>query len=134
MKKFWIILLMLCLCLFSCSCGRKPPGQTRVVTGVDVVVESHQGVIHRHYTKPHKIRQVLNYLRLQDSQGPADTDPERIAGPVMRIDVKLSDGSNKVYYQRSGRYLSRQYHPWQKIDPKQAAQFSQILQVTPTDA
>lgn len=133
MRKCWKFLIILFLCLSVAGCGRKPPAQIRVVTQVDVVYDYGYGQIQRHYTQPQKIQLVLNYLRLQENLGPADMDPERVKGSAFRIDVRLSDGTGRVYYQRCGRYLSKEYHSWQKIDPKQAALFSQMLQRTPTD-
>ena len=133
MRKCLKILMVLLFGLSLNGCGRKPPAQTRVVTQVDIVCDQGYRIFHRHYTQPQKIQQVLNYLRLQENLGPADMDPERVEGPVFRIAVRLSDGSDSVYYQRCGRYLSKEYHSWQKIDPKQAVAFYRMLQLTPTD-
>lgn len=119
--------------LSLCGCGRKPVAPGRVVTQVDITCENETRVCHRCYTQPEKIRMVLNYLRLQEDQGLADVDPERLAEPGFRINVRMSDGSCGVYYQRGGHYLSKKYQPWKKIDPKMAAQFYRMLQMNPTD-
>lgn len=131
MKKCWILLAF--ICFFFNGCGRKTDPSVRVVTRVDVTCEQGRHTIHRQYTQPKKIGQVLTYLRLQESLGAVEVDPERLTGPVFRIDVRLSDGSDSVYYQQGNLYLSKKYHPWQKIDPEKAAEFYQMLRRTPTD-
>ena len=133
MKGFSKILcLLLAICTLS-GCGRKAKAPSKVVTGVKVTADSGYRIIRRHYTQPQNIQRVLNYLRLQEGQGFADIDPERLTGTSFVIDVTLSDGSHSYYYQRGSRYLSKKYHPWQKVDPDRAVDFYQMLQLTPTD-
>ena len=130
-RKCWLVLLMVCICLSGC--GKKEDPAVRVVTQVEIVCRSPQDVLYRRYTQPKKICRVLNYLRLQKGMGPADEDPEKLTGHVWKINVILSDGSRGVYYQHGGRYLSKKYHPWQKIDSGLATEFFQTLQMIPTD-
>ena len=133
MKKYWRILLMISLCLFFCGCGKKQGRPVRVVTQVDIVYENGKQTFHRRYTKPQKIGQILTYLRLQESLGAAELDPERLTGPEISIRVCRSDGSVCSYYQQGNCYLSKKYHPWQKVDPQKGMEFCQQLHTLPTD-
>lgn len=77
---------------------------------------------------------VLNYLRLQKDLGPPDVDPEMIFGDRMKIDVTMSDGTHRLYYQQSGKFLSEKNQLWHMIDPELASGFQLRLQMIPTDA
>lgn len=76
---------------------------------------------------------VLNYLRLQKDLGTPNVDPEMVLGDRMQIDVIMSDGTHRFYYQQSGRFLSEKKNDWHKIDPKLASGFELRLQMIPTD-
>lgn len=129
-SKCFVIFIVL---LSMCGCGRKQRDKVRVVTAVQVTISDDNNMTLRQYTKPQNIQKVLNYLRLQENLGAAEEDPERLTGTAFVIDVMLSDGSHSVYYQRGGRYLSKEYHSWQKIDRERAMDFNRMLQQTPTD-
>ena len=134
MKGITKILLILIALAGLPGCARKEEKTVSVVTGVQITESNGNRSICRQYTHPQNIQMVLDYLRLQENLGIAEEDPERLSGTAFVIDVILSDGSHSVYYQRGGRYLSKKYHPWQKIDTKKAADFYRMLQRTPTDA
>ena len=131
--KWKIFLCVLPIVVVVLAAKKKETVPLKVVTEVELICQEGDNIICRHYTKSHKVRQVLNYLRLQKNLGQAEIDPERVRGTVMQIDVCLSNGTRHVYYQRAGQYLSRQYRPWQKINPKQAEAFTQLIRVTPSD-
>lgn len=130
-SKIFVILAAL-ICLVGCAGKEENP--ISVVTAVQITANNGKRTMRRQYTHPQNIQKVLDYLRLQESLGAAEEDPERLSGTAFVIDVALSDGSHSVYYQRGGRYLSKKYHPWQKIDTQRAADFYRMLQQTPTDA
>lgn len=129
-KIFLCVLPIIALALVT---KKKETVSLKLVTDVELVCQEGDHIICRHYTKPHKVQQVLNYLRLQKNLGQAEIDPERVRGTVIQIDICLSNGARHVYYQRAGQYLSRQYRPWQKINPVQAEAFTQLIRVTPSD-
>lgn len=133
MKAFLKWLCLLLAVFFLSGCGKKAFTPSAVVTSVQITAGGTRRPLRRLYTEPDKIQMVLDYLRLQEGEGPADTDPERLTGTDFVIDVRLSDGSHSIYYQRGGRYLSGKYRPWQKIDEKKAADFYRMLRQTPTD-
>lgn len=133
MKKFWKILNAVMLCVLLGGCGEKTPGSLRVVDRVEIACDHAYGISRWNYTQPEKVGQVLNYLRLQEGTGWTETDPERVAGDVYRIDVCLSDGSHRIYYQRAGKYFSKRCHTWQKTDPEKAAALAELLRKTPSD-
>lgn len=131
--KWKIFLCILPIVVVVLAAKKKETVPLKVVTEVELICQEGDDMICRHYTKSYKVRQVLNYLRLQKNLGQAEIDPERVRGTVMQIDVCLSNGTRHVYYQRAGQYLSRQYRPWQKINPIQAEAFTQLIRVTPSD-
>ena len=134
MKRFASFLMIFLAVMCLSGCGRRAAAPIRVVTGVEITTRSGQHTLSRSYTQPKKIQKVLDYLRLQEGEGFADMDPERLTGTTFVIDVTLSDGSHSLYYQQGDRYLSKKYHPWQKINAERAADFYQMLRKTPTDA
>lgn len=131
MKRFLWAVMFVFLCL--AGCGKKEMGGVRVVSAVDVICDRGYQIQRRHFTQPEKMEMVLDYLRLQPDLGPVEKDPEKYAGQRIRIDVTLSDGTHRVYYQQGDRFLSRQLHPWQHIDPVRAAEFSENLLRMSTD-
>lgn len=102
-----------------------------LVTQVEVSCRDGDRQLRRVYTQPEKMCQVLNYLRLQKNLGAPHTNPERIMGPAYRICIRTLDGRQHIYQQRADRYLSREYAPWQIIEP--TGQLRRILQQTPSD-
>lgn len=133
MRNFLKVLCLMLAMLSLCGCGRRTKAPSSVVTGVQITADSGYRTMSRRYTQPQNVQKVLNYLRLQEGLGLADIDPERLTGTFFVIDVTLSDGTHSYYYQQGSRYLSKKYHPWQKVDSDMAADFYQMLQLTPTD-
>ena len=133
MKRTSKILFLFAALVCLLGCARREGKHVSVVTGVQITASNGDRAMRRQYTHPQNIQKVLNYLRLQESLGMAEEDPERLSGNAVVIEVTLSDGSRSVYYQRGGRYLSKKYHPWQEIDSEKAADFYRMLQRTPTD-
>jgi hypothetical protein len=52
----------------------------------------------------------------------------------VEIDVTLSDGTHRFYYQHAGEFLSEKNQNWHEIDPELASGFQLRLQMIPTDA
>lgn len=100
-----------------------------------ILVVSHHGDhdMTRQYTQPHKIQPVLQYLRLLKREGTADLDPELLTGDRYDITLYYSDGQQKIYRQRSNRYLSKNCQQWEKINQEQAERLYPILQAMPSD-
>ncbi len=135
MGKFRKFCLLCCVlfCILP-GCGAKhtsnPP---RLVTQVEIQCSRSGAALQRHYTAPEKMSSVLNYMRRLEGHGPPDTDPERILGDAYKIILHLSDGQQRVYYQRADRYFSRCCGPWEVIDPVQAAALSAMVDTMPSD-
>ena len=108
-------------------------GPLHTVTTVHVVCSRENRTMTRLYHAPRKMEKVLNYLRLLEDQGTADTDPERLAGDRFEITLYYSDGQQGIYRQRGDRYLSKNAHPWKKVDPDQARLLYPMLQAMPSD-
>lgn len=115
------------------GCSHRTAAPLRVVSRVDVICDRGYQILRRQYTEPEKISMVLNYLRLQKDLGKPNVDPEMILGDTMQIDVTMSDGTHRLYYQQAGRFLSEKKENWHEIDPKLASGFELRLQMIPTD-
>lgn len=118
--------------LWLCGCSRLEPASPsvpacRVVTGIDIRFEDGPIRVHRSYTTAEKMQQVLNYLRLIDPYGPPEEDPETSRGSSFRIAVAYSDGCEKIYLQKSERFMKVDDGQWKKIDPRRAQNLSRIL-------
>lgn len=130
-KIMMITAILLPFLLSGCRQSRLQP--ISVVTCVDVVYDRGYQILRRQYTNPEKVSMVLNYLRLQKDLGPPDVDPLKTFGDRMKIDVTMSNGTHRLYYQQSGKFLSGKNQVWHKIDPKRAFEFQLRLQMIPTD-
>ena len=133
MIKKWIWSGMILLAMICAGCSTKKTQPMRVVTQVDVICDRGNEVLRRHYTKPRKMSMVLNYLRLQKNLGQPEVDPDAVPGTRMQIDVTMSDGSHRFYYQQSGQFLAKKNENWHEINPELASEFDIWLQVIPPD-
>lgn len=123
MVKFRKLTLVFFFCLLLTGCAAKPK-PLHLVTKISV---TDRAGITKDYTEPQKMETILYYLRSLEPQGRPDTDPERIMGEAYRICVEYADGGQSIYRQRANRFLSRDAHPWQKIDPQKAAVLRPLL-------
>lgn len=132
-RKIIFMLATVVFFFFGCTRGGEDPTVPRLVTQIEVVYSHGEQLLRRQYTDPSKMSSVLNYIRLLDRGGPADTDPERVPGDACKITLRLSDGSSRVYHQRSDRFLSKDFHSWQRIDPEQGQQLLPLLEGLESD-
>ena len=79
-------------------------------------------------------QQILNYLRLIDPYGHPDEDPETSGGSSYHIILSYSDGCEKVYQQKSDRFLKEGSGPWKKIDPTEAEELGRLMGRMESDA
>lgn len=119
MKKF-LSLLSLTLCFLLNGCNIPQIQKSKLVTGLSVEVVQDQKLLHRQYTDPQKMETVLSYLRAMDGPVTNCADPERYAGPRYRLELSYSDGSKSYIFQHADRFLSRDFQPWQEINPNYA--------------
>ena len=133
MKCLKCCLFMVLLGVILTGCREKAAVPLRVVTHVDVAYDRGYQILRRQYTKPEKVSMVLNYLRLQKDMGDPNVDPEMVLGDRMQIDVVMSDGTHRYYYQQSGHFLCEKNEKWHMIDPKLSENFDFYLQMIPTD-
>lgn len=135
-KRRLFAFLMLGICLLS-GCRQTAPEQTqpklRTVTRVQISYTLGKTALQRTYTTDGKIEAVLMYLRLLKEEGRTQIDPERLDGSSSVITLEYSDGKKNVYYQRCEQYLSRNGHPWQKIDQRQGRWLRPLLESIPSD-
>lgn len=131
-KKIMLILSLLLIFILPLSgCSRHSTGDSaaslRVVVKIDVSYKN--GPIHcqRHYNDSDKMTQVLNYLRLIDPYGTPQENPDAAVGSLFHIKLTYSDGSTKVYQQKSDRYMRIDDGPWKTINPSKAEELSLLL-------
>ena len=132
MKKMWKITAALLLALVLCGCTPTSETETkkpasRVVVRIEVDGLHGEEVIRRRYESQENMGAILNYLRPLRSLGPADRDPERLAGDVYEIRIWRYDGERDIYRLRSDRYLSKNCEPWQNVVQKQAQRLYPLL-------
>ena len=104
-----------------------------IVTQVQITCRTEEAIIHRQYMQPHKISAVLNYLRLLDCKGKADTDPEQLTGDSFEIVLYDICGQRSIYRQRANRFFSKNSKPWLQVSPVQASRLYSLLQAIPSD-
>ena len=124
MAKFWKLFIAFVICFSLFGCGKQPKS-LHLVTKISVT--DGKGIT-RDFTEPKKMETILYYLRGLDPLGRPQTDPERIMGESYRIHIEYADGGKSIYRQRANRFLSRDSHPWQTVDPKKAAVLRPLLE------
>ena len=135
-QKLFLLFLFTAMLLSGAAARRQfqtPSPALRMVTRMEIRCVDGTQQISRRYTRPEKLRPFLTYLRLLEYRGKAETDPERLQGSRIEIVVFYADGTRRNYRQQVNRYLSRDYHPWEKIDPNQAKFLQPLLQAIPSD-
>lgn len=134
MGKFFkiFILILCCLGLWGCT-DRTPEASPLLVSQVHVLARHQGDTAVFQYTHPKKMETILYYLRTLEDQGLAKTDPERIMGDSYRIYLTFSDGSRRVYYQQADRFLSKNAHPWHRINSTKASLLYPLLKSMPSD-
>lgn len=129
-KKHLWLLMMLFLLPLSCRVSATG-GSAHLVQCIDVRYQQADTTLTRTFRTPEKMEVILNYLRLLDYAGMPETDPELLSGDSCRITVWLYDGNRHTYHLHAGRYLSRDYHPWEKVEGPQKLLF--LLKLLPPD-
>ena len=128
------IVLSLAVALGLCGicCPREPDRSSPQVVRVSVESSLDGAFLHREYTESPKMEAVLNYLRAIQILPP----PMDAGGPptgACRFTLTLSNGEQRVYFQRSNRYLRKDGGPWQTVDPSPAPDLRTLLEQTPSD-
>ena len=116
-----LMLFLLCGLLFCLwGCGSRQKILCRFVTQVDITCDYKNVPVRRHYTDTKKMEAVLLYLRLLQTGGAPEIDPDTVDADVFEITVTLSDGQQRVYAQKDHRYFRRGSAGWMNIPPEQA--------------
>lgn len=111
--KLWFLALLMLLCAGPV----RATAEDHVVTQVQVRYRQSGRQLTREYTQSSKMEAVLNYLRLCEYAGMPADDPEQHMGNRCRITVSLAGGGQHVYCLHADRYLSRDFRPWEQVDP-----------------
>lgn len=133
MVKSRKICTVIALCFALCGCQKDVPQKPRLVTGVHISGIHQDAPVDVFYSQPEKMETILYYLRTLEDLGKPDTDPERIKGDRFKISLQYSDGSHQLYRQQADRFLSRNDHPWYKVDPRKASLLYPLLQSMAAD-
>ncbi len=126
-RKLSIILLMPMLLVSTAHAAGGQDSRPHYISQIQVICHRGSTTISRAYIQPHKMEEILNYLRILDCNGNADTDPERIVGDSFVITLYDSSGQRQIYRQRANRFLSKNSHPWETIDTEQAKRLYPLI-------
>ena len=131
MERKWLALMIVSLLLCT-GCSRYDAPQTRnVVTEIRVMDQN--SLTQRHYTDPHKMRQILNSLRQTGQLTTPDTDPDRLPLDHYQIQLHHSDGTQQTWHTKGDRYIRKGTAPWQQADPDLLSQLTDLLRSLPPD-
>ena len=135
LQKISILFLLIPFLLSGSGLQKKQKKHSflKPVTQVDIICRRGDTTIRRHYTNPRKIEPVLDYLRLLKYRGKAETDPEKITGDKYVITLQYANEETHIYRQYADKFISKDNHRWEKIDPDQAKHFCTLLQIVPGD-
>lgn len=136
-RKQYLYVLLALFCLLSGCCRilhNEKSAPYRVVTQIHVMYENGALETQRHISQEVKMRPILDYLRYLDPYGRPQEDPEQISGNDCCITLHYSDGSQRIYRQRSDRYMRIDDGPWTRIDQAKAMELKMLLWVIPSDA
>lgn len=114
MKRKILAAMLLC-CVFFTGCRERVAYCPSVVTGVEVLCRDRGEELVRHYTDGAKLRRVLVCLRQQTMGGNVRVDPERLRGRALQVNLRMSDGSTRIYRQKCGRFQSKDGRRWQAV-------------------
>ena len=139
MKKqiVFVLAVMGVVVMFS-GCGRKVQQlptrpALRFVVGVEVTYREGDTALRWQYTSHEKVEAVLLYLRTLSPLGQVKVDPQRVEGEHYEIILQYSDNSHIYYYQHTDKYLSKDFKPFEQIDPKQGRKLWLLLEQMPSD-
>lgn len=125
-----------CLLLQGCTALRAvPQGKqqaARIVTEITIACAEKEKSA-RTYTRPEKIKAVLDYLQaLTLTETPAEPpDAERDA--VVTICLRYSNGESKNYYLAGDQYLREEDQDWRRLEAPPEKGLESILQSNPSD-
>ena len=128
MKRLWKITTIFALCFSLSACANQTSQQPKLVSAIYISGIHQDAPLSCFYSEPKKMETILYYLRSLDPMGRPKTDPERIMGESYRIHIEYADGGQSIYRQHANRFLSKDAHPWQTIDPKKAAILRPLLE------
>lgn len=98
---------------------------------VGAIPEDHQP--HRVYTNQSKMRQILNSLRTLGQKTTPELDPEELPLQGHTITLFYTNGTQKIYHTKGGRYIRNLPTPWQQADSEKVSQLDALLRSLPAD-
>lgn len=129
MKRI-ISFILLCLILGGCT-PKTTQDQFKWVTRI--TADYQKGVIrlHREYTDDEKMRPVLDYFRSLSPYGKVENVPDE--GAYAQVTVYFSDGSKKIYEQKSDGFIRENGGNWQNINPEKGQELGVLLGLAISD-
>ena len=131
MKK-WLCAILVVAVLVGCTPKSSAPA-TIVVSSIFVSYPDNGVQIRHRYTTQHKMRQILNHIRLLGQKYTPILDPDTLRSTVFEIRLSFSDGSQRIYHTRSDRYIRTNNGPWQQTDPQRLQALNELLLSLPED-
>lgn len=130
MRKVLALAVVAALLFCGCHRGTHTSSGVAVVTRITV---SHPDDPQQVYSRPDKLRAIMNRLRGFGQEFSPEIDPETLSTPAWHIVLSLSDGKETHYRVKPERYLQRNNAPWRQTEPKGIASLIFLLKVLPPD-
>lgn len=131
MKK-WLCAVLAAAVLAGCAAKSPAPGSA-VVSQITVSYTDNGAQILHHYTAQHKMRQILNHIRMLGQKYKPVIDPDTLRTTVFEVQLSFSNGSVRVYHTRSDRYIRTNNGPWEQTDPKRLQALNDLFLQLPPD-
>ena len=127
-----LLAIILLLSLLGCM-ARPKPKPPRVVTQIIVTCEGCASLSRKHFNNDEKMQLILQQIRSIGIQDTPQDDPEAMKARTIQITLVFSDGSRKLYTQKSDRYFREDSGTWKEIDTEKARNLYLAILLTPGD-
>ena len=113
MKRWNLMaIVLLCCALYGCKLPQEPQHYARLVTHIQI---SHNGIT-QEFDDPHKIEEILSYLRTLPYTETSILDPVYMDSPGSQIKLTYIGGETRYFLQKGAHYLSKDKKPFRSID------------------
>ena len=133
MKK-WLWLVLTAVLLAGCAEKKPILPQTAVVSKITVTYQENGIDIIKNFSSQHKMRQVLDRVRILGQKYTPLIDPESLDTTLFQVQLSFSDGTQRLYHTRSDRYIRTDNGPWLQTDAQKLQALNELLLRLPPDA
>jgi hypothetical protein len=133
MKHHKLLPALIALFVLLGCMARPKPTPPRIVTQIIVTCEGCSSLSRKYFNTDEKMQLILRQIRSIGIQDTPHEDPEMMKARTIQISLVFSDGSRKLYTQKSDRYFREESGPWKEIDPENARNLYLAILLTPSD-